>query len=203
MSDQLDDGRPVAIFDFDGTITRKSTTLPFLRFVFGASLFTKLTCQLHSLLLYSLNRMDLDALNQIIAQSFFKHLTRDFLFEQGARFSDQVLPSLIRDSAHQRITWHKSQGHYCILATAAYDLYMTHWSMHHAFDGVASTRIAFDELGRATGALQGKSCYGEEKLQRVLTLIGDTPRTVYAYGDSAGDKAILDYATHPYYKYFK
>lgn len=80
---------------------------------------------------------------------------------------------------------------------------MTHWSMQHAFNGLVSTRIAFDERGEATGSLEGKSCYGEEKLQRVLTLIGDTPRTVYAYGDIAGDKAILDYATYPYYKYFK
>lgn len=86
MSEQLGDTQPVAIFDFDGTITRKSTTLPFLRFVFGTALLTKLTCQLHSLILYSLNRIDLDALDQIIVQSFFKHLTRDFLFDKGAQF---------------------------------------------------------------------------------------------------------------------
>ncbi|WP_237760727.1 HAD-IB family hydrolase [Legionella rubrilucens] len=203
MIEQPGDRQPVAIFDFDGTITRKSTTVPFLRFVFGTSVFIKAARQLHALLLYHFNRMELDELNHIIARSFFTNLSRDYLFQQGKLFSDTVLPSLIRDSAYQRLRWHKSQGHYCILATAAYDLYMTHWSLCHAFNGLASTKIAFDEHNQATGTLEGKSCYGEEKLQRVLQLIGHTPRTVYAYGDSSGDKAILDYATHPYYKYFK
>ncbi|WED42065.1 HAD-IB family hydrolase [Legionella cardiaca] len=203
MSGKLEEAQPVAIFDFDGTITRKSTTVPFLRFVFGVSFLARLSCQLHSLLLYYCRIIDIDELNQIIVQSFFKNLSRDYLFHQGQNFSEKILPSLIRESAFQRIKWHKSQGHYCILATSAYDLYTEHWSKTNCFNDLVSTKIAFDERWQATGTLDGKSCYGKEKLQRVLELIGDKPRIVYAYGDSAGDKAILDYATYPYYKYFK
>lgn len=195
--------QPVAIFDFDGTITRKSTTLSYLRFVQGPSYLLKVARNTTTVVLYHLRFISIDALNQVIAYSFFKNLTFEYLNHKGAVFSKKILPPLVKQSALERIQWHKDQGHYCILATSAYDMYIRHWSDENLFDACVSTKIAFDEHAVATGKLDGKSCYGEEKLRRVIDVIGDRPREVYAYGDSSGDNAILDYATYPYYKLFK
>lgn len=195
--------QPVAIFDFDGTITRKSTTVSFLKFIYGPVFYAKFAGKLHALILYYCKLMDIDQLNKLIADSFFKNVEREFLFHSGEQFSEKMIPSLIRAGVFQRIKWHKEQGHYCILATSAYNLYIDYWASAHNFDNCVSTRIAFNEHDKATGLLDGKSCYGEEKLRRVLELIGTEPRTIYSYGDSEGDKAILNYATHPYYRLFK
>lgn len=203
MEKKVDSLQPVAIFDFDGTITRKSTTIPFLKFVFGPLLYIKMAVNLPSLILYYCNRMNLDQLNNLIADSFFKNVTKEYLFRSGVQFSEKIIPLLVRNGVFQRLKWHKEQGHYCILATSAYNIYIDYWAASHDFDNCVSTKIAFNAGNEATGRLDGKSCYGEEKLRRVLEIIGTDSRIIYCYGDSEGDRAILDKATHAYYRHFK
>lgn len=199
----MEKNRPIAIFDFDGTITHKSTTVSFLKFICGSSFRATASKQLHILLLYYCKIINIDQLNQSIATSFFKGLSQKHLYHLGENFCETILPSLVRDSAYQRIKWHKDQGHYCILATSAYNIYIDYWAKKNGFDDLVSTKIAFNQQGLATGNLDGKSCYGEEKLKRVIELIGNEPKIIYAYGDSGGDKAILNYATYPHYRIFK
>ena len=192
----------VAIFDFDGTITKKNTAVPFLKLVSGRYFNRKFITRLPEAVAYYLNIIDVDRLNLSIVDTFLKNLSRDALFEYGQVFYSSVLPGLIRDSAFARIQWHKEQGHQCWLATSAYNIYADYWAKQSGFDGVVSTKIEFDDSGHATGRLQGKSCNGEEKLRRVKEVIGK-PNVIYAYGDSSGDKELLDYATYPFYRKFK
>lgn len=202
MMRELTHDKTIAIFDFDGTITQKSTTLPFLKFLEGQAYLIKVLLNLKTLIAYKRNKIDIDSLNHVIFQAFFKGLTMEYLNHQGRLFSEKVIPSLIRKSAQECIEWHQEQGHYCILATSAYDIYIQYWAKLKRFDDCVATNVEFDETGIATGNIEGKSCYGDEKLRRVLNIIGHQPREVYAYGDSDGDSAILQYASHAYYQSF-
>ncbi|STX51009.1 HAD hydrolase, family IB [Legionella busanensis] len=193
----------VAIFDFDGTITYKSTTLPFLKFIYKKSFFLKLMAKLPTILAYYSKRINIDQLNQAISTTFFQNLSRDFLYEAGQEFATQIIPTLVKKSAMECIKRHKDQGHYCILATSAYNIYIDYWAKNNGFDDLVSTKIAFNEKGLATGYLDGKSCYGTEKLQQVLNLIGTNTQVIYAYGDSSGDIPLLNYATFAHYQLFK
>jgi phosphatidylglycerophosphatase C len=48
-----------------------------------------------------------------------------------------------------------------------------------------------------------RNCYGEEKVRRIKTSYNlDEFDHIYAYGDSEGDKAMLDLAHERYYKHF-
>ncbi|MDI9818484.1 MULTISPECIES: HAD-IB family hydrolase [unclassified Legionella] len=199
MDRQKEKPEIVAVFDFDGTITSKSTTLPFLKFISGRYLGFKLIRKIPIVIAYHLQLVTIDQLNAAIASTFFKDLPRDFLYENGQDFANQILPDLIKDEAKLRVEWHKKQGHTCILATSAYNLYVDYWAEQNGFDGFVSTKIEFNQQGRATGRLDGKSCNGKEKLRRVQELIG-APDVVYAYGDSGGDTELLNYATYSYYK---
>jgi phosphatidylglycerophosphatase C len=192
----------VSIFDFDGTITKKNTAVPFLKLVSGRCFNQKFITRIPDAVAYYLNIIDVDRLNRSIVGTFLKNLSRDELFEYGQVFYSSVLPGLIRDSAFKRINWHKDQGHQCWLATSAYNIYADYWAKQNGFDGVVSTKIEFDEAGYATGRVQGKSCNGEEKLRRIKEVIGE-PKVIYAYGDSSGDKELLEFATHPFYRKFK
>ena len=51
--------------------------------------------------------------------------------------------------------------------------------------------------GRLTGALRGANVRGMEKVCRLDEWIGDRPATVWAYGDSHGDRELLARADHP------
>ncbi|KTD19012.1 HAD-IB family hydrolase [Legionella jordanis] len=196
------DYKTVAVFDFDGTITHKNSTLPFLKFLSGDEFNWKFLKKIPKAIAYQLRMIDVDQLNTAIAEGFLKNLSRDFLFRNGAEFAELIIPKLIRDSAFSRLNWHKKQGHHCILATSAYNIYVDYWAKTSGFDDIASTKIQFDDNEQATGRLEGKSCNGREKLRRVLELVRH-PEIVYAYGDSYGDKELLAYATYPYYRRFR
>ncbi|KTD21413.1 HAD hydrolase, family IB [Legionella lansingensis] len=191
----------VAVFDFDGTITQKNTTIPFLKFISGNHFGWKFMMKLPSAIAYQLRLIDVDQLNSAIAKTFLKDLSRDFLYKNGEEFANSIIPGLIRHAAFSRLQWHKEQGHHCVLATSAYNVYVDYWACKTGFDAIASTKIEFNTQGRATGRLEGKSCNGKEKLRRVLDLVG-SPRVIYAYGDSWGDKELLNHATYPYYRRF-
>lgn len=203
MSEKINDNQAIALFDFDGTITKKSTTTPFLKCLSGRTFLLKLLTKIPSLISYHCHFSSLDQLNNIIASTFFKGLTREHLYQTGEHFSNQIIPSLVKKTALERLKWHQDQGHYCILATAAFNIYIDYWAKISGFDAIASTQIHFDSQDVASGTIQGQSCYGAEKLKRVLDLIGSEPRLIYAYGDSSGDAEMLAYATHAHYRIFK
>ncbi|USQ15491.1 HAD-IB family hydrolase (plasmid) [Legionella lytica] len=203
MSEKINDNQTIALFDFDGTITKKSTTTPFLKFISGHFFLPKLLFRLPSLISYHCHFSGLDQLNNIIANTFFKGLKREHLYQAGEHFSDQMLPSLVKNTALERLKWHQDQGHYCILATAAFNVYIDYWAKINGFNAIVSTQIHFDTQNVASGTIHGQSCNGAEKLNRVLELIGNEPRIIYAYGDSSGDAEMLAYATHAHYQIFK
>jgi phosphoserine phosphatase len=58
--------------------------------------------------------------------------------------------------------------------------------------------------GRLTGRFLTKNCFGKQKVVRLQELYPDRKEMVLtAYGDSRGDKEMLDYANEGYYKPFR
>ncbi|CAM4497068.1 MAG: hypothetical protein LEGION0403_FIIPPAGN_01712 [Legionella sp.] len=203
MSKKIINNQTIALFDFDGTITKKSTTTPFLKFISGHTFLLKLLTKLPSLISYHCHFSELDQLNNVIAHTFFKGVPREHLYQAGEHFSNQIIPSLVKETALERLKWHQEQGHYCILATAAFNVYIDYWANVSGFDAIVSTQIDFNSHDVASGTIHGQSCNGAEKLTRVLEIIGNEPRLIYAYGDSSGDAEMLAYATHAHYRIFK
>ncbi len=69
------------------------------------------------------------------------------------------------------------------------------------FDDVIATRLESHEDGTVTGKLSGANCFGSEKVRRLEALLGAREGySLYAYGDSRGDKELLSSADYPYYR---
>jgi phosphoserine phosphatase len=65
------------------------------------------------------------------------------------------------------------------------------------------TKVEVKE-GRLTGRFLTKNCFGKQKVVRLQELYPDRKAMVLtAYGDSRGDKEMLDYANEGYYKPFR
>jgi phosphatidylglycerophosphatase C len=58
-------------------------------------------------------------------------------------------------------------------------------------DLLIGTRLAFDDVGRATGAFAGANCRGPEKVRRLQEAFGEDVRLEAAYGDTDGDREML------------
>lgn len=190
-----------AIFDFNGTMTCKHTTPSFLVHVIGFTFYFWVVILLPFLLLYLLGILSSDRLHKFFVRLCLKGYTKETLFAKGLSYHDDINQCL-NQHAVSKFYWHKRQGHCCILATSAYDIYVKSWGDAYGFDRVLCTEIEFDDHGIATGRIKGHSCDGIYKLKKIMPLVDKAHAVVYAYGDSRGDKEMLTFADHPYYKKF-
>ena len=202
MSVAQTDKPVVAAFDFDCTLTRRDTLLPFLLHTLGAGAVAR-----HALVLFpTLAAYALGLITNGVAKE--RVLVRclggkrwDELQQEAERFAAYVLPGLLRHEAVQRLDWHKRQGHRCVVISASLELYVRPWAQRAGFDEVIATHLETREDGRITGKLSGANCYGIEKTRRLEALLGARDGyTLYAYGDSRGDRELLSLADYAYYR---
>ncbi|MCX2793858.1 HAD-IB family hydrolase [Microbulbifer thermotolerans] len=189
---------PVAFFDFDGTLTKSDTLLPFLKFVIGRpSFYIKLTKVSPVLIAYIAGVLRNDVAKEIVLQSFLSGYSLQELNEFGKRFSSEVIPKMLRAEGIDRLLWHKSQGHDCVLVSASLDVYLRYWARSFGFSGLLSTSLVFSSDGVTCGNLKGKNCYGDEKLRRVKEWLSDRcPSLIYAYGDTKGDMPLIKFSNN-------
>lgn len=192
----------VAAFDFDGTLTYRDTLFPFLMHSAGPARFAGHVLGLIPTLAgYGLGVIPNDIAKQRVLARFFAGTHIDTLRDKAEHFAEHELPGLIRPEAARRFDWHKQQGHRCIVISASLELYVRHWAQQAGFDDVLASRLETMADGRVTGNLMGKNCFGAEKVRRLEELLGArSGYTLYAYGDSRGDKELLSCADHAYFQ---
>lgn len=214
-------GAPVLVaFDFDGTLTRVDTSVPFLRHALGPR--ATLSAGLRTLpgLPGAVReaaegaRTGGDGLGRGGAGRLWGRLearvharlletglagrSRAWLADVGRRFAAEALPALLRPDALRRVEAHRRRGHRVALVSASLEVYLAPWGAPRGIDPVVGTRLAFDDDDRCTGRLEGRPCWGAEKIRRLEAAVGPLPGwTLVAYGDSAGDGDLLDAADHP------
>lgn len=194
----------VAAFDFDGTLTRRDTLFPFLLHVAGPFKFSyKIVLLLATLAGYALGLIRNDQAKIKVLRCFLANMEMATLQQYALQFAENILPSQLRSEAMQRLAWHRQQGHRCVVVSASLEIYLRPWASKAGFDDMLGSRLEVLDSGRTTGNLLGENCFGPEKLRRLEALLGARDGyTLYAYGDSRGDKELLSAADYPFYKKF-
>ena len=192
----------VAAFDFDGTLTLRDTLFPFLMHTLGMKAFVRHMFILSPTLAgYGLGLIRNDIAKEKVFVRCLAGMTMDELRQQGELFAANALPNLLRPEAMQRLNWHKQQGHRCVVISASLELYVRPWAINAGFDDVIATHLQTREDGPISGKLAGANCFGIEKVRRLQALLGDrNGYTLYAYGDSRGDRELLSSADYAYYR---
>lgn len=192
----------VAAFDFDGTISKFDVLLPFLIFLDGPlKAAGRIFLKIPILLGYLLGLFSRQETKEAILTPFIAGKSLDELQKKGRAFSKGPLKKLIRQKALQKIQWHQSQGHRCVVISATLDIFLKPWADEMKFNDLICSKIETDGEGKATGKLEGANCWGPEKTRRLLELLGSKNRfELYAYGDSRGDRELLELADYPFYK---
>ena len=194
----------VAAFDFDGTLTRHDTLLPFLWHVAGPVKFTfKIILMLPTLTGYALGLIRNDIAKIKVLRCFLANMDMAILQQQALQFAEKKLPALQRSVAMQRLQWHNQQGHRCVVVSASLEIYLRPWARKAGFNDILGSRLESLADDRTSGKLLGENCYGPEKMRRLEALLGSRDGyTLYAYGDSRCDKELLSAADYPFYKKF-
>ncbi|MDQ3469240.1 MAG: HAD-IB family hydrolase [Actinomycetota bacterium] len=191
----------VSAFDVDGTVTRHDCVVPFLRLVGGTwPLVAGLARQTHRLVPAVLRR-DRDRIKAIASSVVFRGRPVTHVDALGRVFAATVSADGLRDDTIARLRWHQRRGDRTVLVSASFAVYLRPLAERLGVDHVLATELEHDDAGRCTGRLIGGNCRGVEKRRRLHALLADayggrSATTVWAYGDSAGDRELLDDADH-------
>ena len=193
--------KKIAIYDFDGTITKRDSFLPFLLHCFGWRIFVlKITKLLPSIILFVSSIDSRNKLKSNFIRAFFKNIDIDFVVKKGETYSSILIKNTFA-SAIENILRQKKENYYIVLLTASNEIWIKPaWG--HLFDKIICTDLEV-KSGVFTGKIVGKNCQGLEKLKR----IGDAfdlskIEVIVAYGDSKNDFFLKQIATQFFYKAF-
>jgi HAD superfamily hydrolase (TIGR01490 family) len=196
--------RPVvAVFDFDGTLTRRDSLLPFLWQIAGPWTFIwNALVLLPTLLRYAVGILENGPAKERVLGQFLAGKPVEDVRAVAESFAAERVPSLLDPEAFGRLRWHQEQGHTTVLVTASPELYARPWAESEGFDKTIGTRLEMKD-GVFTGQFATPNCYGAEKPRR-LEAEGPDLRgaTIYAYGNSRGDRELLGMADRGFYQSF-
>ena len=204
-------------FDFDGTLTTRDTLLLFIRharsrwaLLGGLLLFSPL------LVLMKLHLADNGRTKERLFGHYFRGmLERDFdaLCQSFARNHTHIL----RTAGLRAIQQALDRGERIVVLSASIDRWveacLRQFLVSSSQFQVLGTEIEVAD-GRLTGRFATPNCYGSEKVRRLKEYLKEvSPRGdvegatedafIIAYGDSRGDKELLDYADESHYKPFR
>jgi HAD superfamily hydrolase (TIGR01490 family) len=196
--------RIIAAFDFDGTITTKDTLLEFIKFVKGNQAFyVGFIRYAPFIIAYKLKLYPNWKAKQKIFNHFFGGLKyHDFCLE-GEKFSVR-LDSMIRPKALEAINEHLKNKNTIYIISASITEWISPFCKKIGITNTLGTEIEVDDQGILTGKFLSSNCYGPEKVNRLLEKEPDRDSyTLYAYGDSKGDKNLIEFADMGWYNKFK
>ena len=188
--------RPVAAFDLDGTLTHRDTLLPFLHMAVGRGRTYRalLASSLPLARAAAFGGPHRDVAKAAVLRGVLAGTPLEGLAEAAESFADHVVAQRLRSEVRERVDWHRKEGHELVLVSASPELYVTPIGRRLGFDAVLATRLEVDPDGRLTGRLEGANCRGPEKVVRLRQWRGADLTVAYAYGDSAGDREMLELA---------
>lgn len=184
----------LALFDFDGTITRRDVFPMFLgyraprwRLVLGWSLLGLPYVGLR------LGLVSPKAMRLAATWVGFVGMSEAQVRRRGEVFAREVIPGLLRPEAMERIEWHRAQGDLIVVVSGSMDCYLAPFCRDHGLDLVCNRPAA--RGGRLTGLLAARDCAGRGKVARLGERYElSRYRVIYAYGDTPEDDAMLELA---------
>jgi phosphatidylglycerophosphatase C len=193
----------LALFDFDGTITKKDTFLEFIKFTHGKTRFWFGIGLMSPIIIgHLLNLLGNTKAKTMVLRYFFGGWEYHRFKKAGEDFCENVLPNQIKRSAMEKIKFHLENEHRVILVTASAKEWVQPWTQKMGIELLSSELEV--KNGKITGRLACPNCYGPEKVNRINTLLLlHEYSTIYAYGDSNGDKEMLKIAHQAHYKHFR
>ena len=193
----------LALFDFDGTITTKDSLADFIQYAIGKPTYYVGLFKLSPMLAaYTLKLIPNHTAKEKLITYFFKGWDMNRFKKLAEQYSLKKIDKIIRPKAIEKIKWHQEQGHDVIIVSASMECWLRAWCDNHNIK-LISTQLEIRD-NKLTGKFATKNCYGIEKANRVREQYNiDDYDHIYAYGDSRGDKELLELADESFYKPFR
>jgi HAD superfamily hydrolase (TIGR01490 family) len=193
----------VAAFDFDGTITTRDTFVEFIRFAKGTpALLLGFAMYSPLLIAYKLKLYPNWKIKQHLFSFFFKGMKLSDFDQFCNEFCRQSM-HLTRSQAISSIQNHIEKGNSIVIISASIENWVHPFAEQLGVSSILCTKLEIDQKGCLTGRFASANCYGAEKVRRLLQLYPHREEYhLVAYGDSKGDKELLNFADEQFYRRF-
>jgi phosphatidylglycerophosphatase C len=185
------DDRPIAAFDFDGTLTVRDSFTAFLQWHAGPARYALGLAKLVPAALGYLIDRDRGRIKAAAAGEFLAGLPRPRLEALAGEFAARQAQTLFRPDA--LATWRDwgERGARRVIVTASPTVVVRPFADLLQADDLIGTEMAFDSQDRVTGGFATANCRGPEKVARLEARFSPRLRLIAAYGDTAGDHEML------------
>lgn len=183
----------IAVFDFDGTITKKDTLFDFIAFAKGRlKLYTGLIYLSPILILYKLSVISNEKAKEIMFSHFFKGDSYNSFKELGKKYAIRIEQLMYQDTKKELEKYIKDETKILIISASIKE-WIAPWALQRGIQVIATNiDVKHDKI---TGKFSSRNCYGIEKVNRLKKEYPDRKNYyLVAYGDSSGDKELLEYA---------
>lgn len=192
----------LSVFDFDGTLTRHDSFLPFLWFAFGTLGFLRrLPAMGLPSLAWLFRRVSRDELKARLIGVFLTDVDACWLSARAEAYCRFIWRYLLRPAGLRGVRAELQAGAEVTLCSASPALLLRPFAERLGVGLIATELEILD--GRLSGRLLGANCRCENKVLRLQAKYG--PLADYrlrAWGDTQGDHALLRAAQDPHWRAF-
>jgi phosphatidylglycerophosphatase C len=184
--------KTLVLFDFDGTLTRGDTLLPFLwhSTSFGKIVLGCLKLISHYLWLIFSGQWSRDRAKETLFAVFFQGAPEVHLKALGETFVRDYLPRLLLPRSMAVLKQHRESSAQVVVVSASCGVWLKPFCLVHGLD-LLCTELEYRE-GVFTGKFATKNCIGTEKVRRIQAAFDVKNYTnMLAYGNSTGDLPML------------
>lgn len=188
----------LALFDFDGTLTRGDNFVPFARM--QASPRRKLVadlCLSPLVVGYRLGYLHASWMRQRVAWFAFRGRPISEVAQWGERYAQRELPRGLRPEAFERLQWHRARRDTIAIVSASLEPYLAPWCRSHGLHLICTQLETHG--AKYTGRYLHGDCTGPEKARRIRQRFNlQRYHQIYAYGDTPEDNEMLALAHRPH-----
>lgn len=193
--------KAIAFFDFDGTISTRDSLWCFLQHTFGSRLVLKLAQASPYIILYKAKLMRNDVAKANMFRVMFGDIAATDFDEYGHSYSRESIDDIIKQSALEKIQWHKDQGHEVVVVSASLKNWLQPWCDKQDVQ-LLCTQFK-ENNGKMKWEFNPANCHGPAKVDCIKSQYDlEQFDKIYAYGDSSGDTEMLAIADEPHYRVF-
>lgn len=192
----------LSVFDFDGTLTRRDSFVPFLKFAFGKRVFlVRMIKLLPAVIRYVGKGMTRDELKAALIANFLTGVKAEWLEAKAAEFRVVFWARLMRPAGLKSVASEIESGALVTICSASPTLLLKPFAEELGVKLIATELEVLD--GHLTGEISGNNCRCEAKVLRLEAVYGSLEQyRLRAWGDSRGDRELLSAAQDAHWRHF-
>lgn len=194
--------RLLSVFDFDGTLTRHDSFVPFLRYAFGTPVFLrKMILMVLPALRCFRGKLTRDELKEVLIGTFLSGVDEKWLAAKAESYCTANFKTLMRPAGLVAVAAEVHSGAEVTLCSASPALVLQPFAERLGVKLIGTVLEVKD--GTLTGRINGHNCRCDQKIRRLVEVYGPLEQFhLRAWGDTRGDYELLAAAKDYHWRHF-